>query len=663
MNSQFPAPCALLVTLLLLQVGCSSPDPIDFSGPTADWPSYGGAPGGGHYSAATQITPQNVHRLERAWVYRSGDVRQAGEYQISYPNGESLPNLSSGWQLTPLLVDGTIYGCSAFNRMFALDPATGTEKWSFDPQVDISREVLVNCRGVSSWQAGGDATGQCSHRIFMGTMDSRLIAVDARDGKPCLDFGNNGEVDLTRGIGDHAEYEYSSHSPPAVLGDRVIIGAMVLDRVHNNMPSGVVRAYDARSGELLWYWDPVPPGEEAAKTQQGEPEYRRGTSNVWSIISVDEQRDLVFLPTGNTSTDFYGGLRDNMDYYSSSVVALRGSTGELVWHFQMVHHDVWDYDTPAQPTLFEFQRGGESIPALAQPTKMGHLFLLNRETGEPLFPVEERPVPQDPVAGDYLSPTQPFPTAPPPLHPHRLDAEDAWGLTFWDRGGCRETIEGLRNEGIFTPPSLQGTLFYPSDFGGNNWDSPAIDPRQNIAVLNSRFVPSILKLVPRDQCQDNPATAASPQLGTPYCLDLQPLVSPLGMPCNAPPWGTLVAVDLNRGEVRWEVPLGNLENVAPWPLSRIKGAPNIGGPVVTASGLVFIAGTPDQYLRAFDTATGEELWKSALPTGGHANAMTYRSAADQKQYVLITVGGHFGMASGFGQKPGDYIIAFALPDP
>jgi quinoprotein glucose dehydrogenase len=604
-----------------------------------------------------------VHRLERAWVYRSGDVRQAGEYQISYPNGESLPNLSSGWQLTPLLVDGTIYGCSAFNRMFALDPATGTEKWSFDPRVDISREVLVNCRGVSSWQAGGDATGQCSHRIFMGTMDSRLIAVDARDGKPCLDFGNNGEVDLTRGIGDHAEYEYSSHSPPAVLGDRVIIGAMVLDRVHNNMPSGVVRAYDARSGELLWYWDPVPPGEEAAKTQQGEPEYRRGTSNVWSIISVDEQRDLVFLPTGNTSTDFYGGLRDNMDYYSSSVVALRGSTGELVWHFQMVHHDVWDYDTPAQPTLFEFQRGGESIPALAQPTKMGHLFLLNRETGEPLFPVEERPVPQDPVAGDYLSPTQPFPTAPPPLHPHRLDAEDAWGLTFWDRGGCRETIEGLRNEGIFTPPSLQGTLFYPSDFGGNNWDSPAIDPRQNIAVLNSRFVPSILKLVPRDQCQDNPATAASPQLGTPYCLDLQPLVSPLGMPCNAPPWGTLVAVDLNRGEVRWEVPLGNLENVAPWPLSRIKGAPNIGGPVVTASGLVFIAGTPDQYLRAFDTATGEELWKSALPTGGHANAMTYRSAADQKQYVLITVGGHFGMASGFGQKPGDYIIAFALPDP
>jgi quinoprotein glucose dehydrogenase len=424
------------------------------------------------------------------------------------------------------------------------------------------------------------------------------------------------------------------------------------------MPSGVVRAYDARSGELEWFWDPVPPGQSPALDENGEPQYRRGSSNVWSIISVDEARDLVFLPTGNTSTDFYGGLRDELDYYSSSVVALRGSTGELVWHFQMVHHDIWDYDTPAQPTLFEFERDGQLTPALAQPTKMGNLFLLNRETGEPLFPVEERPVPQGgEVAGEYLSPTQPFPTRPAPLHPHTLEAEDAWGFTFWDRNACRDKIASLRNEGIFTPPSLQGSLFYPSDFGGNNWGTPAVDPRRNIAVLNTRFIPAELKLIPRDQCEGS----RGPQMGTPYCLKLEPLTSPLGAPCNKPPWGTLVAVDLNRGEKLWEVPLGTMEKVAPWPISLMRGPPNIGGPAVTASGLVFIASSTDQYLRAFSTESGEELWKRELPTGGHATPMTYRAGAEQKQYIVITAGGHFGMAQ-FGQMPSDYIIAFALPD-
>jgi quinoprotein glucose dehydrogenase len=660
------SPNRLMLTLFTCLVyGCGiSPGStaIDRDGPVAEWQAYAALPGGGRYSAATQITPDNVGQLQQAWEYRTGDLRRAGEHPVTYPNGKVLPGMASTWQMTPLLVNDTLYGCTAFNRVFALDPASGEERWTFDPQVDISREALVNCRGVSSWQDSADKDKACSHRIITATMDSRLLALDGATGKPCADFGDNGIVDLSQGIGEHLAYEYSSLSPPAIMGDRIIMGAMVLDRVHNDMPSGVVRAFDVRSGKMLWYWDPIPPGQEPRYDDQGKPSFYRGTTNVWSIISVDEKHDLVFLPTGNTSTDFFGGLRNNVDYWSSSVVALRGSTGEVVWHFQMVHHDIWDYDTPSQPTLFEFEREGSTIPALAQPTKMGHLYLLNRLTGEPLFPVEERPVPQKhAVEGEYLSPTQPFPTRPPPLHPQRLDPEDAWGLTFWDRNACRDLIAGLRNEGIYTPPSLQGSVFYPSDFGGNNWDSPAIDPRTNVAILNTRFVPAILKLVPREQCEDEPATHAGPQLGTPYCLDLQPMVSPFGLPCIEPPWGTLTAVDLNQGEVLWEVPLGNFEEIAPWPFSRMQGPPNIGGPAVTASGLIFIAGTPDQYLRAFSTASGEELWKAKLPTGGHANPMTFRSREDGKQYVVIAVGGHFGMTE-LGQEPGDYLMAFALPD-
>ncbi len=569
--------------------------------------------------------------------------------------------MGSGWQLTPLMVEGVLYGCSVFNKMFALDPVTGKEIWSHDPEVDIDKELMINCRGVSSWQDNEEQNGHCSHRIFMGTMDGRLLARDAKTGAACEGFGEAGTVNLKAGIGEHMERDYSAHSPPAIIGDKLIIGAAVLDRVHDNMPSGVVRAYDVRSGDLLWYWDPIPPGQEPEVDSEGNPTYSRGTSNVWSIISVDEERDLVFLPTGNTSTDFYGGQRDNLDYWSSSVVALKASTGEVVWHYQMVHHDIWDYDTPAQPALFDFESDGKVIPALAQPTKMGMLFLLNRETGEPLFPVEERPVPQQgQVAGEYLSPTQPFPTKPESLHPHSLKAEDAWGFTAYDVNACRDTIASLRNEGIYTPPSTQGSLFYPSDFGSNNWDTPAIDLDRNIAVLNTRRVPAILKLVPREECQGDTG-AMAPQMGTPYCTHFEPVLSPFGAPCNPPPWGTLTAVDLNAGEKLWEVPLGTLEGMAPWPVSMMKGSPNIGGPAVTASGLIFIAGTPDQYIRAFSTQTGEELWKAKLPTGGHATPMTFRAGPDQKQYLVITAGGHFGMAA-YGQEPSDHLIAFALPD-
>lgn len=627
-------------------------------GAAAEWPAYGSAPGGGHYSPATQITRDNVHRLRRAWVYRSGDVRQP---EAPDPATGRRGKPPSSWQLTPILVGDTLYGCTAFNKVFALDPATGVEKWRYDPGVDVSQEVLVNCRGVASWQDPQPRGAACEHRILFGTLDGRLLALDARDGRPCHGFGEAGEVDLHAGLGAFEVYEYSVTSPPAVLGDRVIIGALVLDRTHDHMPSGVVRAFDVRSGRLLWYWDGIPPGESHAFDTQGEPLYRRGTPNVWSIISVDAERDLVFLPTGNTSTDFFGGLRNGSDHYSSSVVALRGSSGEEVWHFQAVHHDIWDFDTPAQPTLFDLHRDGRIIPALAQPTKMGHLFILNRETGEPLFPVEERPVPQQwEVPGEYLSPTQPFPVKPEPLHPHRLDADDAWGFTFWDRGACRRKIAGLRNEGIFTPPSLAGTLFYPSDMGGNNWGTPAIDPVRGLLILNTLFMPAELKLIPREQCDGAGDPYLSPQLETPYCVRIEPLRSPLGAPCNAPPWGTLSAIDLASGDKRWEVPLGTLGHLAPWPFSRIRGAPNIGGPSVTASGLTFIAATPDRYLRAFDSETGQQLWQGKLPAGGHATPMVYQRPADGRQFVVIAAGGHFGFPE---QVHDDRLIAFALPEP
>lgn len=643
----------LLITICgtLLLTACQKTPEINYASAIADWPNYASAPGGGHYSNADQITPDNVHALEKAWQYRSGDVREGQ----SLGGKRGLP--SSSWQITPLLVEDTLYACTAFNRMIALDPETGEEKWSYDPKVDISEELLVNCRGVSSWQAPEKTGAACEHRIIMGTMDGRMIVVDAKDGKPCADFGDNGEVDLKQGLGKISQKEYSVTSPPAIIGNKIITGAMVLDRIHNHMPSGVVRAYDVRTGELIWYWDPIPPGQTPTFDADGNPLYKRGTSNVWSIISVDKDRDLVFLPTGNTSTDFFGGLRDNLDYYSSSVVALNASTGELVWHYQMVHHDIWDFDTPAQPTLFDFERDGEVIPALAQPTKMGLLFLLNRETGEPLFPVEERPVPQNWAAeGEHLSPTQPFPTVPAPLHPLSLKAEDAFGFTFWDKGACSDQISALRNEGIYTPPSLKGTLFYPSDYGGNNWDTPAIDPKRKLIILNTRLVATVLKLIPREQCSKHPG--AGQQLETPYCVTIEPLLSPLGAPCGPRPWGKLSAINYNTGELVWERPFGTLEELAPWPVSMMEGPPNIGGAALTASGLTFIASTTDFYFRAFATETGEELWKVKLPTGGHASPMTYRAKADQKQYVIISAAGYFSM----DEPTGDYLIAYALPD-
>ncbi len=640
----------LATVLAAALAGCgAAPAPIDYSGPTAEWPEYGGDKGGLRYSPLNQITPRNVDRLEPAWVYHHGDIS----------DGSGTVTRTS-FNATPIVVDGSLYFCTGFNRVIALDPESGEERWSFDPELRTSRlqgPYPLTCRGVAHWR-GSEARGACAQRIFTGTIDAELIALDAETGRPCADFGVNGRVALREGVGEAEPWEYYVTSPPLVLDDLVVVGALVADNLRADAPSGVVRAFDVRTGALRWAWDPLPPDWEAPPSGES---YTPGTANVWSILSADAERKLVFVPTGNAAPDYYSADRRGLDYYASSVVALDATSGEVAWHFQTVHHDVWDYDVPAQPVLFELESEEGRVPALAQATKMGHIFLLHRETGEPLFPVVERAVPQDGVPGEMLSPTQPFPTHPLPLHPATLRPDEAWGFTPWDRRKCAEIIAGYRSEGIFTPPSLEGSVQYPGSAGGANWGGVSIDPGAGILYVNQLRLPLVVQLIPREEYEQLDESAVVypdelyPMKGTPYGLRRGPLLSPLGAPCNPPPWGTLTSVDLASGKVRWESTLGTTRDQAPFPLWLPLGAPNLGGSIVTASGLVFIGATTDKFLRAFDAASGEELWTERLPYTANATPLTYRLREDGKQYVVIAAGGH-----GWSE-PGDALMAFALP--
>jgi len=431
-----------------------------------------------------------------------------------------------------------------------------------------------------------------------------------------------------------------------------------------------VRGYNARTGALVWSFDPVPrdPTDPARATWQNGAD-RTGAGNVWGPMSSDPEHDLVFLPTTSPSPDFFGGERKGENRNADSLVALRASSGKVVWAFQAVHHDLWDYDLPSGPSLIEVERNGQKIPALAQPSKMGFLFILDRDTGQPLLPVEERPVPQGGVEGEWLSPTQPFPAATPVLAPNRLDPEDAWGLTPWDRGKCRDIIAGLRRDGIFTPPSLQGSLEYPGNVGGTNWGGVSFDHSRGLIVVNQTNLPFIVQLLPREEARrlnNRSATQGlveggweyAPMKGTPYVMRRRPVLSPWNMPCNAPPWGTLAAVEASTGRLRWQVPLGTLRDLAPLPLSIKWGTPTLGGPLTTASGLTFIAATLDSTFRAFDTETGRELWQARLPAPAPATPMTYRARQGGRQYIVISAGGH-GKAS--NPKLSDAVVAFALP--
>ncbi|WP_446744460.1 pyrroloquinoline quinone-dependent dehydrogenase [Silvibacterium acidisoli] len=620
-------------------------------GSESDWPNYGNDPGGMRHSSLSQINRENVEKLKVAWVFHTGDIS----------NGEN-GRKRSGFETTPLLVDGKLYLTTPFNRVIALDPVTGKQLWSYDPGIDQSLDYgdgLIN-RGVATWLDSSLAAGKmCRRRIFEATLDARLIALDAGTGAPCPGFGGSGQVDLRNvpgyrhsGLGQHTWGWYHMTSPPVTIDDMVIVGSSIDDNHRVDMPSGVVRAFDARTGALRWSWDPISRSRSGVASASNI-----GAANAWSIMTVDSARDLVFIPTGSASPDYYGGLRPGDNKWANSVVALHARSGTVAWGFQLVHHDLWDYDTAASPLLATLPRDGRNIPVVIQGNKTGFLYVLDRDTGKPVFPVEERAVPPSDVPGEKASPTQPFPLLPPSLVPHHLSVEDAWGPTPADRKACREAVAKLRNEGIFTPPSVQGTLAIPGNLGGMNWSGYAFDPRHNLLIVNTNNLIARIRLIPRDKADsDNEDGNYGPQLGTPYGMRRRFLQSPSDLPCGAPPWGTLTAVDMAKGAIRWQIPFGSMRGFGGEHGSTPPGSISLGGPITTEGGLVFIAGTTDSRIRAFNVETGEELWSAALPAAGNATPMTYE--VNGKQYVVIAAGGHQAISE---ESLGDAVVAFALP--
>ncbi len=615
------------------------------------WSSYGGDPGGMRFTGANEITPANVSELEVAWTYHTRTFE--GRERVAH---------RSSFQATPILVEEQLVLCTPFNEVIALSPSTGEEMWRFDADVDLDVEPGngFTCRGVAYWRAPEEPAGQCSSRIFMGTVDSRLIALDATSGTRCRDFGTGGEVAIKPGMDLEWPGEFQITSAPTIAGDVVIVGSAISDNNRVDAPAGTVRAFDVRSGAPRWSFDPIPRDRDsaAAATWDTDTSVSPGHANVWSTMSYDAGRGLVFLPTTSASPDFYGGLRPGDNRYANSVVALNAATGAVVWDFQTVHHDVWDYDVPAQPGLYRVtDASGVVRDVVAQATKTGLIFVLDRDTGEPVLPVVERPVPQGGVPGEVLSPTQPFPVRPPPLVPDLLSPEDAFGVTFWARAACRIRISEARSEGLFTPPSRQGTILLPFTGGGANWGSTAYDPTRNLLIVNMSNLAHLVTILDKAQDDSGPTTHEAeyaPMHGAPYAMTREILLSPLGLPCSPPPWGIIAAVDLADGEIVWRKHFGSVRRFA-WGVDVTAGMINLGGPMVTATGLVFIGASIDDYFRAFDVETGTELWRGELPAGGQATPMSYMW--EDHQYVVIAAGGHRES----GLPLADTVVAFALP--
>ena len=630
----FPAAAYLFVASI---VACP-PASFAQSKKSADaaWSAYAHDAGGTRYSSATQITKSNVRQLKVAWTYRTGalDIKTDLIHKAAF-------------ETTPILVEGKLFLTTPYDHVIALNPQTGERIWEFDPHVDLSKNYSeVTNRGVTYWRDTNAKSGQpCALRIVFGTLDARLIALDGESGKPCAGFATNGELNLATDAMTTPEWTggYQVTSAPTTVKDTLVVGSSIADNWKVDVGRGIVRGVDVRTGKIKWTWDPIP------WALKSEP--HTGAGNAWSTISADPERDLVLVPTGSASPDYFGGLRKGDDKWANSVVALKASTGEFVWGFQVVHHDLWDYDVASQPTLFTWKN---DTPAIAITTKMGRVFVLNRTNGTPLIPVEEKPVPNTDIPGEQSWPTQPSSIS---AVPEGLTPEDAWGFTPDDKKACADKIAASRSEGIYTPPSIKGTVVFPGNVGGVNWGSSAYDPARHLLIMDTNRIAMWVRMIPRENYNAQSQSGEYNRLGAefgrqsgaPFGMFREPLFSPKGTPCNAPPWGTISAVDLFTGKKVWDSPLGSFIP------DQHTGTITLGGPIATAGGLIFSAATMDNKIYAFDSDTGAELWSFELPAGGQATPMTY--TLNGKQFLVIAAGGHGKL----GTKQGDYVLAFTLP--
>ncbi|TWI05908.1 quinoprotein glucose dehydrogenase [Luteimonas cucumeris] len=647
-----------------------------------DWAAYGRSNAAMRYSPLAQIDRDNVKQLQRAWTFRTGD----------------LPEHRWGAETTPLKVGDTLYLCTARNRLIALDARNGKQRWRYDPKVpDSAIPYTAACRGVAYYALPADAVAAtanaaadsdaalpanaaaiaaqgCPTRIIEGTLDGRLIAVDARTGQPCAGFGNNGAIDIKVGMGSTPPGMVSITSAPTIVRDVIVTGHQVLDGQRRDAPSGVIKGFDAVTGELRWAWDMARP-ETTGLPPPGQT-YTRGTPNMWTTATGDEQLGLVYLPMGNSAADYWSGSRTAPENrYSTSLVALDVTTGKPAWHFQSVHKDVWDYDLGSQATLVDFPTAGGAVPALVLPSKQGDMYVLDRRSGKSLTPVEERPVPQGGVEPEQRSPTQPF-SSYHTLRKPDLTERDMWGISPVDQMICRIQFRRASYQGFYTPPTSDThSIEYPGYNGGSDWGGIAVDPRRGIIVANYNDMPNHNRLVPRAEADrlgwaprdevrgdiGGAEGAGDPQVGTPYAIDVnagwrQPFT---GLLCKQPPYGGIRAIDLRTGQTLWDRPFGTARANGPMGIASHLpihiGTPNNGGSAVTAGGLVFIAAATDNLIRAIDIDTGETLWQDVLPAGGQANPMVY--AIDGREYLVIMAGGHHFMETPIG----DYVIAYALP--
>jgi quinoprotein glucose dehydrogenase len=630
----------------------------------SDWPSYGRTPYGDRHSPLRQIDTGNVSKLEIAWRFHTGEGTP--DFKTRSP---------TALEVTPLVFRGTMYLSTPLGRVFALDPVTGTQRWVYDPQIDRTTQFgdFAN-RGVALWLDSAASNGsRCSLRVFVATIDTRLIALDAATGSPCTDFGVSGAVNLRDGLRNAPGFasEYEETSPPTVVDGVVVVGSAVADNNRIDAASGEVRGYDARTGALRWTFDPVPQSsaDSASATWIGPNAHRTGAANAWTVFAADPVRKMVVIATGSPSVDYFGGERKGRNEYANSVVAIQAATGRVLWHFQTVRHDLWDYDNASPPALVTTNFGGRPVDVVLQGTKTGQLFVLDRDTGAPLFPVTEGAVPSSDVPGEAAWPTQILSSGLPPLSPQTLTRDQVWGATPGDRDACRKRFNELRNDGTFTPPSTRGSLIIPSNVGGAHWGGVAFDPVNDVVVVPTNRIAAVITLIPRAAFEANRGhesvgerigTEYAMMHGTPFVLKRELFLGPSNAPCTRPPFGSLVALSLRTRQILWSVPLGTSEGLDKIGIQAppdIPGAINLGGPITTAGGLVFIGAALDRYFRAYDLKNGRELWKTPLPAGGKATPMTYLGA-DGRQYVVIAAGGD-GKAWGWS----DQVIAFALPHP